>query len=210
MTIPDIKPYKISAENFNFIPRVNWTVDCNKSLLLVHDMQDYFLNFYDLEQPPIPDLIRNIKNLLNFAREKNIPIVYTMQPDKQTLEERGVLQEFWGPGINNASHLKSIFNEISPKTDDIVLTKWRYSAFKKTELQKVLHKTNRRQLLICGIYAHIGCLLTASEAFMLDFEPFLVYDAVADFSENKHNMAIEYTSSCCGVTVSTKDILKTK
>jgi hypothetical protein len=39
---------------------------------------------------------------------------------------------------------------------------------------------------VCGVFAHIGCLLTAADAFSLDFETFLLADAVADFSLSDH------------------------
>ncbi|MBY5232276.1 Isochorismatase, partial [Bacillus paranthracis] len=65
----------------------------------------------------------------------------------------------------------------------------------------------RDQLIICGIYAHIGCLLTACEAFMDGIQPFFVADAVADFSLEHHKQALEYASNRCAVTTSTNSLL---
>lgn len=42
------------------------------------------------------------------------------------------------------------------------------------------------QLVICGVYGHIGCLTTALDSFMRDFETFVVGDAIADFSAEDH------------------------
>jgi isochorismate hydrolase len=57
------------------------------------------------------------------------------------------------------------------------------------------------------VYAHIGCLMTASDAFAHDVQTFMIADALADFSLDHHRLAREYTATRCGVTVSTAQTL---
>lgn len=71
----------------------------------------------------------------------------------------------------------------------------------------MMRKEGRDQLIITGIYAHIGCLVTACEAFMEDIKAFFVGDAVADFSLEKHQMALEYAAGRCAFTVMTDSLL---
>jgi bifunctional isochorismate lyase/aryl carrier protein len=102
---------------------------------------------------------------------------------------------------------RQIIGELAPGPRDVVLTKWRYSAFHGTTLANILHRYRCDQLVICGIYAHIGCLLTACDAFTRDIEPFLVADAVADFSVERHRMGLDYAAQRCAVTITTQGIL---
>ena len=61
--------------------------------------------------------------------------------------------------------------------DDIRVTKWRYSGFQRTDLRQLLAHHGRDQLIVIGVYAHMGCMISATEAFMSDVAPFFVVDA---------------------------------
>ncbi|GAA3041064.1 hypothetical protein GCM10020000_19620 [Streptomyces olivoverticillatus] len=50
-------------------------------------------------------------------------------------------------------------------------------------------------------------LMTAVEAFTNDIQPFLVADAVADFSQAYHRLALDYAAERCAVVATTKGIL---
>lgn len=65
----------------------------------------------------------------------------------------------------------------------------------------------RDQLIIVGVYSHIGCMQTAAEAFMSDIKAFMVSDAQADFSPEEHQMALTYTAGRCGSVTSTEQVL---
>lgn len=56
----------------------------------------------------------------------------------------------------------------------------------------MLKESGRNQLIITGVYAHIGCMTTATDAFMRDIKPFMVADALTDFSRDEHLMSLKY------------------
>ncbi|WP_269813878.1 isochorismatase family protein [Rhodoferax ferrireducens] len=187
---------------------MNWQANARRSVLLVHDMQDYFLDFYDRSSAPIPALIANTRRLIDQAHALGIPVVYTAQLPEQTPADRGLLQDMWGPGLTAQPQRKNIIAALAPQPQDIVLDKWRYSAFQRSRLLEIMQKQSRDQLIICGIYAHIGCMMTACEAFMSDIQAFFVADALADFSAQEHDMALRYVSQRCGLTILTKTLVE--
>lgn len=201
MSLPRITSYPMPAG----LPanRVAWAVDPSRAVLLIHDMQNYFVDAFARDSAPLPELIANISALRSRCRALGIPVVYSAQPGAQSEEQRGLLQDFWGSGIPADPQAARIIDPLTPAEPDIHLTKWRYSAFQKTELDDFLTRQGRDQLIITGIYAHIGCLMTACEAFMRDIQPFFITDATADFSADHHRSAITYAADRCAMTVNT-------
>ncbi|MGR3279179.1 isochorismatase family protein [Acaryochloris marina NIES-2412] len=208
MTIPRISPYPMPTAEVFPLNRVEWSVLPSRAVLLIHDMQNYFLNFFDVQTTPIPDLLNNISVVRDSCRARGIPVFYTAQPAEQSAVDRGLLTDFWGPGLGAHPEQEVISESLKPAENDQVLTKWRYSAFQRTELQSLLKQIDRNQIIICGVYGHIGCLMTACDAFMNDIQPFFVGDAVADFSLNNHHMAMNYVAQRCGMTVSSQNLMK--
>ena len=211
MALPKIAPYSYREQEHQ--NRVNWRVDPARAALLVHDMQRYFVRAFELERDgqTLPDAqiniaIANIRRLVDAAHVANIPVYYTAQPPRQNPADRRLLTDFWGDGLQDDESAQ-ILDELAPTEADTVLTKWRYSAFVRSPLEEQLKELGRDQLIISGVYAHIGCLTTALEAFMRDIQPFMVADALADFTEEEHRMACEYASGRCARVLDTAEVL---
>ncbi len=161
-------------------------------------MQQYFVQAFDRTDPQahINTAITHTQNLLQQARNHRVPVVYTAQKPHQKPHERGLLTDFWGTGLT-ADGSDNIIPELTPHTEDVLLTKWRYSAFSRTDLLEHMRAHGRDQLIITGIYAHIGCLTTALVAFMEDIQAFIVPEATADFSADEHHHALKYAATRC-------------
>ncbi|WP_255248501.1 MULTISPECIES: isochorismatase family protein [unclassified Glutamicibacter] len=188
---------------------MTWKADAQRAVLLIHDMQRYFVEAFDHEDPQsqIRVAMKNILALRDAADDAGVPVVYTAQPPNQTPADRALLTDFWGTGLTDDGR-EEIVQELAPRAGDLVLSKWRYSAFARTDLQEWMRQAGRDQLLITGVYAHIGCLTTALDAFMRDIQPFFVADAQADFSLEEHQMAINYGYGRCASVVNSVSVLK--
>ncbi|UTZ21577.1 isochorismatase family protein [Vibrio campbellii] len=206
MAIPKIASYKIPQSETFPENTVGWKIDPKKAVVLVHDLQTYFLNFFDKTKSPVPELLENVRQVLDNARAANIPVIYTAQPANQEPNERALLTDFWGAGLTQDT---DIAPEVSPQAVDIQYTKWRYSAFKKTPLLQWMQEEQRDQLIIVGVYGHIGILSTALDAFMLDIKPFVIGDAIADFSEEDHLHTLKYVAGRSGCVKSVNEFIKT-
>jgi len=108
MALPKIKPYTyVDREHSN---RVSWPVDPSRAVLLVHDMQVHFVQAFEGanlgESNDNPDAqiniaIRNLRRLIDAAHAAGIPVYYTAQPPRQNPEDRRLLIDFWGDGLQN-------------------------------------------------------------------------------------------------------------
>lgn len=202
MSLPTIEAYSLPTVDDLPPARVAWQVDPSRAVLLVHDMQQHFVAPFDADAGPLGTVVANLAGLIGDAREAGIPVVYSAQPAAQTPRQRGLLQDFWGSGIVDA-RAAAVIPELAPAETDIVLTKWRYSAFQRTDLAAILAERGRDQLVIGGIYAHIGVQATACEAFMQDVQAFVVADAVADFSGEHHTQALRFVADRCARVLTT-------
>lgn len=211
MSIPAISAYKIPELSSVSNNRVNWQLQPQRAVLLVHDMQNYFLRFYAPDSELIKTVITNIQALINWARRQGIPVVYTAQPGVQSAEQRALLNDMWGAGLTAVDAQQAeIHPAIAPAANDLVLCKWRYSAFQRSDLEQTMRGWQRDQLLICGVYAHIGCMTTALDGFMRDLQCFMIADALADFSAAEHLQALNFVATRCGMVSSTESCLAQK
>ncbi|GAA2818852.1 isochorismatase family protein [Kitasatospora sp. CM 4170] len=204
MGLPRIPSYPMPAAGELPANRVAWTVDPSRAVLLVHDLQNHFLDAFDTGAAPVTELFANVNRLREEAGRLGVPVLYSAQPGGQSPEQRGLQQDFWGPGIPDDPRAAAVADAVAPGERDVLLTKWKYSAFVRTELAELLRAQGRDQLVITGVYAHIGVQATACDAWMRDIEAFVVADAVADFGADEHRAALAWVAGRCGV-VTTAD-----
>jgi trans-2,3-dihydro-3-hydroxyanthranilic acid synthase len=205
MGIPPIAPYPLPGAGELPENVADWTVAPDRALLLIHDMQRYFVRPF--AEQTAASLVGAIAGMLERCRALGVPVAYTAQPGGMSEAERGLLKDFWGPGMTVFPGDREVVEPLTPRAGDQVYTKWRYSAFFRSSLLADLRAAGRDQLIVCGVYAHVGVLMTAIEAFTNDIETFVVADATADFSAEHHRMALDYAASRCAVVCTAKEVL---
>jgi bifunctional isochorismate lyase / aryl carrier protein len=202
-----IMPYVIPVQECLEFNKVDWPVNTLDTALVVHDMQNYWCDFFVDSSV----LINNVTKLVNAARAAGVPIIYTKAEVPQHVTARGLGLQMWGPGLAAPGVSESdpqVIDCIAPRKNDYVIEKIRYSGFFETDFERILGRVNRRHIAICGIFAHHGVMLTCADAYMRNIKASLIVDAVADYTQQDHMFAAKYISEVCGVITKTNDVVQ--
>ncbi|GAA0466388.1 isochorismatase family cysteine hydrolase [Alkalibacillus silvisoli] len=140
------------------------------------------------------EVIKNTEKLLPAFRASNIPIIYTRQinrADTIGLSKGEPLNDDGTPYYYNAnSDQIEIFDEIKPKEDEIVIDKYRWSAFYETSLDLTLRSLGVKHLYIGGVVTD-GCMMTSIfDAYFRDYQVNLIHDMCTASNEGAHQSAI--------------------
>ncbi|WP_058234459.1 isochorismatase family protein [Devriesea agamarum] len=184
--------------------RLTWPAAPSRSMLLVHDMQEHFVAKYAHDAEPIRSVIDRISQLVDCARRVGVPVVFSAQPGDQDPDSRGLLTDLWGAGPSSSAI--DIIDAFTPQPGEL-MTKHRYSAFQRTDLDERIAQAGCDTLVLTGIYANIGVKATALDAFMRDIRPIVIGDAVADFDLDEHRAALSWVAGRCGRIASTRSVL---
>lgn len=204
--VPLIPEYPLPGRDMLANNRVDWQIDPTRCALLIHDAQRYWIARFENPEP----LIRNMVRLRESADQSDMLTIFSGARYRDIPERRGLALSMWGPGLGGYPGAKpndgNIIPELSRRSDDWYIEKAKYSAFFKTPLDTKLKERGIDQLIICGVYCHHGCLLTAADAYMRDIKVFFAIDASADHSQYYHEVAIAVMANLCAQNVLTEDV----
>ena len=97
MAIPTLTPYRLPSEwTAN---KVQWSLEPDRAVLLIHDMQAYFCDFWGQDSAFIDELVSRLAQVRQRCKALGIPVIYTAQPGEQADADRALLTDMWGPGI---------------------------------------------------------------------------------------------------------------
>lgn len=207
MDLPVIHSYPMPHHSAILPSRVPWKIDPARAALLIHDMQNHFIRGFPAGLSPVVELVENIAALRELAATLGMPVVFSAEPAAQLPSQRGLLADIWGPGIGPEADAASIIPVLTPRPGEHLLANVRHNAFLRSHLGRLLRSAGRDQLIVCGVHAHLGVLLTAADAFMNDIQPFVIADAVADFSAEEHTLALRWAARS-GVVCTTDGLLR--
>jgi nicotinamidase-related amidase len=140
------------------------------------------------------ELTQAVNNLVSFARDKLIPIIWVRQEFASDLsdafsEMRKKRIAVTISGTNGCLLLPEL--DYRPSSDHLIIKK-RYSAFYGTELDNLLAKLNPTNLIIAGINTHACVRMTAIDAYQRDYEVVLAKECIASYDVAHHEVTLRY------------------
>ncbi|MCA1772103.1 MAG: cysteine hydrolase [Halomonas sp.] len=139
-------------------------------------------------------VVRNTQRTIDACRKSGIPVIYTRQINRHdgvglSLDEprrtNGEPQFY----PDNGDSIE-IMEAVKPQATDIVIDKYRWSAFFDTSLDLMLKSLEVKHLIIGGVVTD-GCLMTSVfDAYFRDYRIQLVHDMCTASNEGSHMAAL--------------------
>jgi maleamate amidohydrolase len=152
------------------------------------------------------EAIKNLKPLLEKARARNVPIVYTTGLNSiSNGQPIGISRKVV---VNPQPGENEIVDEIKPKSDDIVVPKGKASVFFGTTVLTFLTRNNVDTLIITGTTTS-GCVRgTVVEAASYDYYVVIPEECVADRAEVPHKVNLFDMEMKYADVIPTKEVIE--
>ncbi|CAH2213064.1 cysteine hydrolase family protein [Tepidibacter aestuarii] len=159
--------------------------------LVIIDMQQYFFRSEE-RRIKLRELISAINELIDCAKDKNIPIyqVLTVHKDDRSTWNI-VMKKYNFAALIEGSKEAELLSEIKFDKSQEVIIKTRQSAFIRTNFEDKLRENNIDTLILCGVFTH-GCVgRTAVDAYERDFNVIVAKDASFSHIKNQEEVMFD-------------------
>lgn len=149
-----------------------------KALILVDFENEWLDENSDYYIGDITNIINKTNKLIDYAREEDYKIIFIRHV------EEGSDKEF-APNSNNVQ----IIDKLNKNEDDILITKYRISAFYKTNLEEELVGVD--EIVVCGVLTNLCVRSLIHDAYDRDFEIKVIKDCCCAFDDDTQNFTFK-------------------
>ena len=157
-----------------------------EAILVIDMLNDFVAGKLKCERAQ--KIIPNIKRLVESARKKGIPVIYSNDAHLQTDYELGK----WGKHAMKGTKMAEVIPQLKPEKEDCVLEKRAYSGFFETGLASLLRSLKVDTLILTGLHTNLCVRHTAADAFFRGYEIKIPKDATDAFTENAYKEGLQY------------------
>ena len=167
-----------------------------------------------LDISAVQAVVPAIEELIDLAREMDVPRIYLRGEHSRWFNgDVWIRRGAKGRSVDairipmvEAGSWGADFYRVSPREDELVITKHRYSGFAYTPLELALQALRVTNVVISGTATNVCVEATARDAIMRGYYPVVVADCVASGQEHLHRNALEDMAEYLGAVVQFADV----
>lgn len=149
-------------------------------------------------------IIQPLRRLVDIAREREIPVIYSNDAHYQ--EDPEVIHK-WGAHAIKGSPGAEVIPELEPKEQDFVVEKRTYSGFYETGLEPLLRSLYNgegvRTVILGGLHTNICVRHTSADAFFRGYKIVIAKDGVEAFTEEVQEEGLKYLKEIYNAEIKT-------
>ncbi len=194
------------------------TPSTKHTALMVIDMQNGFcsdegsINRIGLPAARLRPAITPCARLIGMAREASVPVIYTRYMYRPDYADGGLMASELIPDLKDGKTLMAgtwdveVVDELKPQEADFVIDKNRPSAFYATGLEPILKGLHVENLVVCGVTTNCCVETTVRDASQRDYRTFVVSDAVAEYEDDRHAVALKSMGMLFAHVITSADV----
>jgi ureidoacrylate peracid hydrolase len=193
------------------IPSLAERIAPEHTALVVIDVQNDFCDPVDF--PAATPMLPRLKHLLSVARQSGVTVIYTQGLMAERIQTPVWLSRYAGRSyrhlfVEEGRTGAEFHPETAPEPGDLVLPKYRYSAFFGTELDIILHAHHITSLVFTGVSTN-GCVESSvRDSHQRDYWTITVSDCTAAATPELHEGALRGIAWNFGQVVTSEEIIR--
>jgi nicotinamidase-related amidase len=176
----------------------------NPAVIIIDMLNDFVTGKLEVKRTKY--IIPNLKRLVEAAREKGVPVIYSN--DAHYPQDVEVTRK-WGNHAIKGTEGAKVIPELEPAKQDYVVEKRTYSGFYETGLDPLLRSLYKgdgaKTVILGGLHTHMCVRHTAADAFFRGYQIIVAKDGVEAFTEKDHEEGLKYLENVYNAKIMTVD-----
>ena len=159
------------------------------ALIIIDMINDLEFDDGEALKEPAVAAARRIAELKQKTKSRGMPAIYCNDNfGRWRSDFREVVERVADDGVRG----RPLAQLLAPDEDDYFVLKPKHSAFFETTLETLLRYLGVKRLVLTGITGDICVLITASDAYMRDYEIHVPADCTASVTAEENEHALDY------------------
>jgi ureidoacrylate peracid hydrolase len=183
----------------------------DNTVLVIVDMQKDFLD--DGAACFIPggrSVVPATEKLLSAFRAANLPVIHVItvwKADGVNMSPFTTSEELMKRGLREGEPGTDPVDELTPRPNEYVVRKTRYSGFFQTELESLLRSLGVVYVVTVGVATNYCVRSTVHDAAFRDFHPIVVSDCTTSYTQEEHLQTLKDLATGFGWVKPTDELL---